>query len=72
LEKPPRNKTKSNKGKNNGCVILSGLAIFIKKVSYLAKEEELWKTQIYFTVQKHINLQKIKSSKRNTKSCKIL
>jgi hypothetical protein len=47
------------------------LPFSLKKVSYLAKEEELWKTQIYFTMQKHINLQKIKSFKRNTKSCKI-
>ncbi len=72
LEKPQRNKTKTNKGKNNGCVSYwVALPFSLKKVSYLAKEEELWKTQIYFTMQKHINLQKIKSFKRNTKSCKI-
>jgi hypothetical protein len=49
--------------KQGVCQSHCGLAIYIKK--YLkAKEEELWKLKIDFTMQKYINLQK-KSSKRN-------
>jgi hypothetical protein len=41
-----------------GGVSHRGLAIYIKKKYLKAKEEEeLWKTQIYFTMQKY-NLQK--------------
>ncbi len=51
-----------NKGTSNalqgGGVSHGGLAIYIKKKYLKAKEEEeLWKTQIYFTMQKY-NLQK--------------
>jgi hypothetical protein len=48
--------TTSTKQRTTRVVSHCSLAIYIKK--YCKAKEELWKTQIYFTMQKYTNLQK--------------
>jgi hypothetical protein len=62
--------------KQGVCVMLHcGLAIlqFKKYLKAKAKRRRIMETQKYFTMQKYINLQKKKSSKKEPKPpCKIL